>query len=393
MTHQRTRFAETEIAKKLSYSPCVGLMGMRQVGKSTLLKQFAKAYHTFDEQSFLLQFQADPQSFLETPQLPLALDEVQKSPMAFDAIKFAVDKKKTPGRFLMSGSVRFASRKQIRESLTGRIALIELLPFTLAECHQKPISTLIDKIATHKIDEVLNSRKRKYWATYSEMTKYLESGGLPGICFRRDATIRAEMFEDHLETLLTRDIHLIRRVELPYPKLRHVLAEIAALDGRDLNMSELAQLVGSSVPTIKNLLQAFEGLFLIRPYGKTYFIQDCGLSYYLSPKQPALDRAGINRLVFHELVAQINYTHRLGIKISPLRTRGGMDVPFLIEYQSGKKLAIFIEEADRATHKVLNSFAALKKKHADVEGILFYQSDVWHKTDKGLHCIPLPALF
>ena len=393
MTHLRNRFVETEIAKKMSYSPCVGLVGMRQVGKSTLLQRFAKEYHTFDEQGFLLRFEANSQSFMEVAQFPLALDEIQKSPMAFDAVKYVVDRKKTPGRFLMSGSVRFASRKQIRESLTGRIALIELLPFTVAECHQRSLSSFVDKMEKSKADEVVKQLKKKSWVTNSELTKYLETGGLPGICFRRDAKIRREMFEDHLETLLARDIQLVRKVQIPYSKLRHILSEIAVLEGRGLNMSVLAQLVGSSVPTIKNLLQAMENLFLIRSYGKTYFIQDCGLSQHLSFKPVSLDRNGLIHLVYHELVAQINYTHRLGVKFSPLQSRGGLNVPFFIEYQSGRKLGIFIEETDHPTHKVLNSFAALKKKYSNFEGVLFYQSDLWHQTNKGLHCVPLTALF
>lgn len=393
MSHQRERFVEEELSKKLSYSPCVGLMGMRQVGKSTLLKKISGEYHTFDDQGFLIRFEKDPQSFLQSSHSPLAFDEVQKSPMAFDAVKYAVDEKKTPGRFLLSGSVRFSSRKQIRESLTGRIALIELLPFTLAECHHKPLSLFVKNLESTPMPKLMEQMQKRHWAKEADIANYLITGGLPGICFRRDATIRSEMFNDHLETLLSRDIQMIRAVKLPYIKLHRILEEIAVRQGQPINMSELARSIGTSVPTIKSTLEAFEGLFLIKPYGSTYFIQDCGLSHHLAWRQGVLSKADLIRIVYHELSAQINYTAKLSVKIRPLQTRGGMDVPFFLEYQSGVKRAFFVEETDRPTHKALNSFAWLKKKYPKLEAVFFYQSDELLVTHKGMFCVPLKWLF
>jgi predicted AAA+ superfamily ATPase len=393
MTHQRNRFIEAELTRKLAYSPCVGVLGMRQVGKSTLIRKLSANYETFDDQSFLIKFEADPQSYLEAARYPLGLDEVQKSPKAFDAIKYAADRLKKPGRYLLSGSVRFSARKQIRESLTGRIALMELLPFTLAECHGKPLSSFVARLEKKRVSGLAADLKKKAWAQKKDLLTYLEMGGLPGICFRREARIRSESYDMHIETLLARDITLIRHIRLGYGKLRLILEELNHRQGLPLNMSDLARKVSTSVPSIKSILEALDGLFLIKPHGSTYFIADNGLSSHLFGQSGKRERQDLLRLVFHELNAQINYTAKLLVRLNPYQTRGGIDVPFFLEYKSGKRVAIFVEETDRPSQKAMNSAAWLAKKFPDFEAVTLYQADEFRVTSKGMACIPLHWLY
>lgn len=366
---------------------------MRQVGKSTLLREFGNEYHTFDDLDFLIRFENDPRSFLEAARLPLALDEVQKSPPAFDAIKAAVDRQKRPGRFILSGSVRFSARRQIRESLTGRIALMELLPFTLAECHEKKISDFVVHLETLKPEAVVDRLCKRSWATMKALAHYHRTGGLPGICFRRDAAIRADMLETHLETMLSRDIQMIRNIRLGYAKLRLLLEELARAEGSSINMSQLARQVGTSVPSIRAILDALTGLFLIRSYGETFYFSDGGLSHHISPGGSGLNRRDLIRLCYHELFAQVNYTARLRVTMRPYQTRGGIDVPFFLEYKSGAHVAIFIEETDRPSHKAMNSFAWLKRKFPKLIAFMFYLADEYRQTTKGMHCVPLHWLY
>src|SRR4051812_45070368 len=112
---------------------------MRQVGKSTLLRQIGSSYLTLDQEEFLQKLDRGDWSEVESASPPAVIDEAQKSPRLFDRIKLLVDRRKRPGQFILTGSVRFLSRKQIRESLTGRTSLLELLPLTLAEAHSKPL--------------------------------------------------------------------------------------------------------------------------------------------------------------------------------------------------------------------------------------------------------------
>ena len=113
-------------------------MGHRQVGKTTLLESVAKQYYTLDRQLDFDIIQSDPETFLSQSRSRCGLDEVQMMPSLFPALKEQVRKNKTPGQFLLSGSVRFTSRKAIQESLTGCIIYLELLPLSISELNIIP---------------------------------------------------------------------------------------------------------------------------------------------------------------------------------------------------------------------------------------------------------------
>ena len=128
MPHSRIRYLASLVKKGLRFSPIVGILGHRQVGKTTLAESLGARYYTLDLRPTLESIQADPLGFLETQEKhPTVLDECQLLPDLFPALKERVRKKKRPGQFLLTGSVRFTSRKAIRESLTGRIVTFELL--------------------------------------------------------------------------------------------------------------------------------------------------------------------------------------------------------------------------------------------------------------------------
>ena len=228
MPHLRPRFTSKLIRKALSYSPVVGILGMRQVGKSTLLKEHVHTYHTFDDESFLIRFQQDGRSILDTSET-IGLDEVQKYPPAFDLIKTLVDQKRKLGRFCLTGSIRFSSKRQIRESLTGRIITFDLFPMTLSECHSQPLSKFLEILftASQMSQSTLDKMKSASWASEEKISYYFQTGGLPGICCRRDSKIRHELMKAHLETLLARDIHFIKKTTLPFNKLLNLVEEIA----------------------------------------------------------------------------------------------------------------------------------------------------------------------
>lgn len=101
MTHLRKRACESILSKDLTYSPCVGLLGMRQVGKTTLLKKYAADYRSFDVPEMTSYFEREGLGLLQATRKTLALDEVQKYPPVFDMLKHAIDSFKKPGRFFV----------------------------------------------------------------------------------------------------------------------------------------------------------------------------------------------------------------------------------------------------------------------------------------------------
>lgn len=135
MPHRKLRYLLPIIIKKRKLWPALGIVGARQVGKSTLLREEIASkikgkYITFDNKEDRDRVKKSPQYFLKA-HLPkndtvLIFDEVQKAPDIFDAIKIEIDNKKVPGQFILTGSTEFSIRTQIRESLTGRILNLKL---------------------------------------------------------------------------------------------------------------------------------------------------------------------------------------------------------------------------------------------------------------------------
>ncbi|MGH9336412.1 MAG: AAA family ATPase [Vicinamibacteria bacterium] len=111
------------------------LSGARQVGKSTLARSLAKGswggtYVTLDDRASLDAALIDPDGFLAARATPLVIDEVQKAPDLLRAVKRAVDDRRRPGRFLLTGSANVLTLSSVAERLSGRVAVFYLEPLS-----------------------------------------------------------------------------------------------------------------------------------------------------------------------------------------------------------------------------------------------------------------------
>ena len=174
------------------------------------MSHLAKNYTTFDRIKELEFANHNSDLFLENRDHPFGIDEAQLCPALFPAHKEWVRVHPKKGQMILSGSVRFTSRKAIRESLTGRIVNVEIIPFTISEIAGNPATHFILDVlsldSTAKIERFNHLHQRKNIATFES---HLKKGGLPGICFFRGASVRRDRFESHLETLLYRDLQLV----------------------------------------------------------------------------------------------------------------------------------------------------------------------------------------
>src|SRR5690606_1055962 len=118
-------------------------------GKSTLSKELQpnRRYLTLDDPAVLAAVQSDPFGFINGLDAPVCLDEVQRAPEVFLAIKAAVDAQRTPGRFLLTGSANVLLLPQMADSLAGRMDVLELWPLAQSEIERQPTS-LIDTLFT-----------------------------------------------------------------------------------------------------------------------------------------------------------------------------------------------------------------------------------------------------
>jgi len=401
MPHHRKRYIYSKLVKDLSWSPIVSLVGMRQSGKTTLLRELSKDYLSLDEDQVLNDFLEANWSRLDVLKSPIGIDECQKVPKLFDRVKFLVDKKKTPGQFILTGSVRFLSKSQIRESLTGRTSVLELLPMILSETLEIPMSSFLKCILETNSSE-LQKKIEKIPARSSDknILNFLLKGGMPGIAFKRDVSIQNRQWNLHLQTLLSRDIKLLLNTRLSLSRLLSLFRELVMNQGNPTNHSSLARLVGISVPSVGKLLHAMEGLFLIRSVGDTYYCEDQGLASHVlgynntSDSLSEVEIFHLRRLVFQELFAQISYGPGLDsdVQLKNYRTRGGIDIPFLIESKASP-IAICVDNEDLPSEKSLKTLTWFKKKKPTAKTFILYTGKEVIETHSNHLCIPIDKIF
>jgi len=335
MPHERPRHLEGILKKTARHSPLVGLFGHRQVGKTWLADRVASRYETLDRPGVIDSALNNPEGFLlQRVGAGLSvIDEAQLAPPLFSALKEWVRNHPRPGQFLLTGSVRFSSRRQIRESLTGRIISWELLPMDLSEAHGLPLPDAIPRLlkSSRAFESISLAPGRKFGR--ADMEKAMTHGGLPGVFAVRDPLVRAQRFESMLQTLLERDLSLILQTTVSISQLRSLLQLLALNQGAPLEFADLSRKSRISVPTLKKLLSAFEALFLVRLLDtegtekkRVLFFEDQGEANFLSGGR--LDEASRwIGFLYSQLRAQVHYRPELMVRLFQFRNRGGTFLP------------------------------------------------------------------
>ena len=146
------------VREALGDTPVVCVTGPRQSGKTTLVQNLVpdRAYFSMDDHNLARTADSDPVGFVQNLPPMVAIDEVQRAPTLFPAIKLAVDKDRRPGRFLLTGSSNLLFSSAISESLAGRMEVVNLQPFTEAEKERQPgnfLKTLVGAAFDRQIRE------------------------------------------------------------------------------------------------------------------------------------------------------------------------------------------------------------------------------------------------
>lgn len=275
------------LKKRVQTSKCALLIGARQVGKSTLLKNIFPEYNraNFDDRLTRLQAKEEPKLFFLNHPCPLFIDEVQKENSILEDIKMKVDESEERGQFILSGSQRLELMKGMSESLAGRVSIAELAGLSLREI--KGVKFNRHFVPT---EEYLTAREKEM-ITYNNLWEIIHKGSYPELYdVERDWQ---EYYSSYVSTYLERDINeLIATDSITFTKF---LTAVAARTGEILNYANIASEVGVSEPTIKKWISILERtgiVFLLQPYSasalnraikspKIYF-RDTGLACYLT---------------------------------------------------------------------------------------------------------------
>ena len=254
------RHLQATLKEAALHFAALGVMGPRQVGKSTLLNQLFGATHrtlTFDDLALRSAAKRDPDLFLDSFQGPLILDEIQFVPELLSAVKRRIDQGAPPGSFLITGSQQYALIRNLQETLAGRIVLFELGPMTFQE--QRGLGLEKTWLQTWLEAETLSQADFPGSPPVPALN-LLFRGGLPGI-LTKPAGFYGPFFSSYIDTFLTRDLPSWYDYQ-PGTNFHQFLGLLAALSAQEVVTSQLGRDLGISPATAQRWISWLKACFL-----------------------------------------------------------------------------------------------------------------------------------
>jgi len=406
MTAYRDREISTLVRQALQTLPVVVVTGLRQVGKTTFLRGDKalreRRYLTLDDFATFEAAQRDPDALIAGEE-PLTIDEVQRSPDLLLAVKRAVDKRRSPGRFLLSGSANLALLGGVSESLAGRSLYLTLHPFTRRErkgrLGEPPfLLRFLEQpgLPRDRGAEILGEEE-------------ILDGGLPPVALG-DAASRELWFLGYEQTYLERDVRDLTQVA-DLVSFRNVLHLAALRTGRLLNQSEVARDARLPATTAARYLGLLETSFVLArltPFLRSrtarlikspkLFLTDSGLAAHLAsvtdlrvtadePMRGAL----FETYVWQNLAAILG-AHRPQAQIAFWSVQGRYEVDFVIG-AGRSSIGVEIKAAGRFSDRDLAGLKAfLASTPGARAGVLAYNGTEALTVGKNLYAIPVSLL-
>ena len=366
------RIAKEALLRLAAQFPVVGVTGPRQSGKTTLAKAAFphKKYVSFDDRTMRELAASNPRDFIAAFPDGAIIDEAQKVPDIFDAIKLHVDSTRAlPGKYIVTGSSQFRLRANMTDSMAGRAAFLRLLPFSVKELKTA------DVLSDNPYDIIFN-------------------GQYPPLYDKEKHFIPDDWYESYIDTYLDLDVR--DQINPGNLSTFKKFIQICALrSGQLLSMDSIARDVGVSAPTIKSWLSILETSFIIHflepdtnnlgknivKTPKLYFV-DSGLLCHLlrleSKEELLLSRykgAVVETFAIAELLKQrLNQGKKANLTF--FRDDRGFEVDTIADWKH--TFAIEIKSTNAPEHKL----AANTKKYlemrqdANAKNAVFYLGDI-----------------
>ena len=287
------RSLERKFLRMNDFFKAILVTGARQVGKTTMLRQLAageeRTYVTMDNAMARMLAKTDPVLFFQTYKPPMIIDEIQKAPELFEQIKIICDNSEERGLFWLTGSQQYSMMGSVRETLAGRIGILNMYSLSKNEIDGIEFADELDFSLSALLKRQSVARKNDVMDVFEHIWR----GGMPDVLLA-DEELRQEYFNSYIETYLMRDVTESGGIT-DTVRFRKFLNACAALIGEQVNYKTLAEAAEISQPTAKEWLRILEGLgiiYLLQPYAnnelkrltkkpKLYFL-DTGLCAYLS---------------------------------------------------------------------------------------------------------------
>ena len=396
----------------LADTPVVLVHGARHTGKTTLSRHLVEAtlgcsYLTFDDATQLAAASADPRGFLSTLGPCTVIDEVQKVPALFPAIKAIVDMDRRPGRLLLTGSANVLLVPRLSESLAGRIELLTLWPLSQGELSGRVERFIDAAFAPHVSASLVADRAGP------PLAARILGGGFPEPLERTDPARRAAWFTSYLSTTLQRDIRDLANIE-GWADLPRLLALLASRTSGLLNFSDLSRGLSMPLTTLKRYLALLEATFMVVTIpawssnaglrltkSPKLMVADTGLACHLLGMDEArLARDGTARgallenFVAMELMKQATWS-ATRVRLFHMRTPAGKEVDLVLEDAAGRIVGIEVKSAATVNADDFKGLRALREMAGAkfIRGIVLHDGDTTVPFEPNLVAMPLATLW
>lgn len=270
MTRLTPRHLSAELNSALASARIVNIVGPRQAGKTTFVRDLfgsertGARFVTLDNADLLSAIESDPvgqlSSLLEgIGDNPLIIDEAQRSKTMALAIKQIVDADRRKGQFILTGSSNVFTTLEVADSLAGRMRTIKLWPLTVSEISNAQPNRLLDwGISKSPKLETLGAPDELSRSAYIDL---ILRGGFPEIR-ALNARDRNRQYQSYIDSVVDRDVADILRIRKS-DALRRLIDQLAARTANEINVTTLTKLIGIGRMTADDYLDVLMRLSMI----------------------------------------------------------------------------------------------------------------------------------
>ena len=401
------RHITPKILDALADTPVVFLRGARQSGKSTLVRTIAEGayparYVTLDNAGILSAASADPTGFLAGLERPVVIDEAQRVPALFLAIKEDVDNNRTPGRYLLTGSADVLTLPRVADALAGRMEVLTLWPLSNSEIRGND-TNLVELLFSEKLTHDCQS------AGAIDVMESVVAGGFPEPLQRAEGRRRNAWFDSYVTTILDRDIRDLAQIQdlAAVPRLLQLLAwRTATLH----NQSEISRSSGIPNSTLSRYIALLKMTFLLQELpawavnlGKRLvkapklFMVDTGLACRLLGMDTSRfkkDGEIAGRLFENHIVLELLKHASWAadpVRLHHFRSQAGQEVDVVLEDRRGNVVGVEIKYSATISPRDFTGLKVLREHLGKkfVRGILIYNGNDMLPFAQNLHALPV----
>lgn len=377
-----SRGLERKFLHMNSFFKAVLVTGARQVGKTTMLRHLAegqnRTYVTLDNIMARTLAKSDPVLFFQTYKPPIIIDEVQYAPELFQQIKILCDESEEKGLFWLTGSQQYSLMENIRESMAGRIGILNLYSLSKSEKDGVFFDNDLDFSLTCLLarqQEVRKQGGRKN--DIIDVFEHIWRGGMPQV-LDADTEQMQEYYNSYINTYIMRDAAELGGIT-DSVRFAKFLAACAALVSEQINYRTISEAADISQPTAKEWVRLLEGLgvlYLLRPYAnnelkrltkapKLYFC-DTGLCAYLSmwlTRDTLMNGAAsghyFENYVVTELLKEFSYS-KVRANMTYYRDSNAKEIDIFLE-ENGKIHPLEVKKSANPDRRETKKFELLDK--------------------------------